>query len=88
MIEMEDNVYYNKYAVRYALGTIKTLRKLDKIKTEESAKFKPEFEKYLISDEYKKLLEDLRKKEEDDEYRNDTDPQGYELYKKCLENPL
>ena len=42
----------------------------------------------MVSDEYKKLQESLRKKEDDDDYRNDNDPQGYELYTKCLENPM
>jgi hypothetical protein len=31
-------------------------------------------EAYYDSKEYKQLLEDLKTKEEDDEYRNDTDP--------------
>jgi hypothetical protein len=35
MIDMEDNVYKNRYAVRAALGMIKTMRKLEMIKDEE-----------------------------------------------------
>lgn len=42
MIDMEDKVYKNKYAVKCALGMIKTLRKVEKVKTEESEKMKPE----------------------------------------------
>jgi len=41
-------------------------------------------EAYFMSKEYEKLLDELKKKEEDDEYRNDSDPKGYELYKKCV----
>ena len=48
------------------------------------AKLKPEMDQYLESKEYKKLLEDLKKKEEDDDYRNDADPKGYDLYKKTV----
>jgi hypothetical protein len=32
MLDMEDNLYKNKYAVRAAIGAIKTLKKLDAIK--------------------------------------------------------
>lgn len=30
------------------------------------------------------MQEELKKKDEDDEYRNDTDPKGYENYKKIV----
>lgn len=50
--------------------------------------FKPQYDEYMASAEYKKLINDLKDKEEDDDYRNDTDPKGYDNYKKCLENPL
>ena len=46
-------------------------------------------EDYYKSKDYEKLKADQdKKKEEDDEYRNDTDPQGFELYKKLLEDPI
>ena len=41
MIDMENNVYKNKYAVKTAIGIIKTLNKVNKNKEEESAKFFP-----------------------------------------------
>jgi hypothetical protein len=84
MIDMEDSVYRNKYAVKCALGIIKALRKLNADIDSEKAKFGPEHEKYLASPEYKKLVEELKKKDEDDDYRNDSDPQGFDLYKKCV----
>lgn len=55
MLDMEDNVYKNKYAVKSALGSIKVLRKLSKIQKEELERFNPEREKYLNSEEYRKL---------------------------------
>ena len=81
---MEDNVYKNKYAVKCALGIIKCLTKLDKVKEEETKRFLPLHDAYMSSDEYKKLQEELRKKDEEEEYRNDTDPKGFEHYKKCV----
>jgi peptide alpha-N-acetyltransferase len=45
MIDMEDRVYRNKYAVRAAIGMIKVARKATKLNAqEEVAKMKPEIE--------------------------------------------
>lgn len=41
MIEMEDSVYKNKYAVKCALGIIKALKKINADIDEEKAKFGP-----------------------------------------------
>jgi len=41
-------------------------------------------EAYLQSDDYKKLMETLSKAEDEDEYKNDTDPQGFFMYKKLV----
>lgn len=84
MLKMEDNVYKNKYSVKAALGIIKACKKLDKIRQAESDKFGPEYQIYIQSEEYTKLQEELKKKEEDDDYRNDPDPQGFDLYKKIV----
>lgn len=81
MIEMEDHVYRNKYAVRAALGTIKVARKVNKLNREEElAKLKPEVEEYKSSKEYKQVQDEIRKKDEDDDFKNDPDPRGYDLY--------
>ena len=45
---------------------------------------KPEVEQYKASKEYKQLLEEIKKRDDDDEFRNDTDPRGYELYEKFV----
>ena len=56
MIEMEDRVYRNKYAVRAALGVIKVARKALKLNAqEEIASLKPEIDQWKESKEYKKL---------------------------------
>lgn len=55
MIEMEDRIYKNKFAVKAAIGIIKVMKKIEPIKEEELAKLKPEIEKYKDSKEYKKL---------------------------------
>ena len=88
MLNMEDNIYTNKYAVASAIGIIKVMKKVDTIKEEELKKLKPEVEEYKQSKEYQKLQEDLKKKDEDDEYRNDSDPKGFELYEKTVSSIL
>lgn len=55
MVEMEDKIYKNKFAVKAAIGMIKTMKRVDPIKEEELAKLKPEYEAYKESKEYKKL---------------------------------
>lgn len=30
----------------------------------------------------------MKKKDDDDEYRNDPDPKGYEIYEKCVSHCL
>lgn len=89
MIDMEDRVYRNKYAVRAAIGMIKVARKAAKLNAqEEIAKLKPEVEQWKESKEYKKLLEEIKKQDDDNDYRHDVDPKGYDLYEKFLADPL
>lgn len=56
---MEDHLYRNKFAVKAALGLIKIYNKLDKIKDDDKAKFKPEYEEYLKSKEYENLQKEI-----------------------------
>lgn len=81
---MEDSLYKNKNAVRATLGIIKTMNKVQKQRQEEEEKFKPELETYKASTEYKQMVEELKKKDEDDEFKNDYDPKGYDLYEKAV----
>lgn len=67
---------------------MKTMQKVQKVKEAELQKFAPLNEAYKSSAQYKKLIEDVKKKDEDDDFRIDTDPQGYDLYKLALEDPL
>ena len=66
---------------------IKVMKQVAKVAQEEKKKVEKEHVDYLKSDEYKKLQQKLQEKDEDDEYRQDPDPEGYELYKKALEDP-
>ena len=89
MIDMEDRVYRNKYAVRAAIGMIKVARKATKLNAqEEVANMKPEINQWKESKEYKKLQEEIKKQDDDNDCKLDVDPKGYELYEKFLADPL
>lgn len=45
-------------------------------------------QEYLESADYAKLKETLSKAEDEDEYKNDTDPQGFFTFKKLLDGEL
>jgi hypothetical protein len=44
MLEFEDDLYNNKFAVTSTIGMIKVMKKIDRIKEEELKKIKPEIE--------------------------------------------
>ena len=46
MIDMEDRIYKNNFAVKAALGLIRALKKVEKIKEEENKKNESEFDEY------------------------------------------
>lgn len=41
MLDMEDNIYKNKNAIKAAIGMIKTMNKVNKNLEEEKSKLKP-----------------------------------------------
>ena len=85
MIAMEDRIYQNKFAVKAALGMLKTAKRASRLdKAAELEKMKPEVEEYKASKEYQALLDEIKKKDEDDDFKTDADPKGYELYEKFV----
>jgi N-alpha-acetyltransferase 15/16, NatA auxiliary subunit len=89
MIQMEDKVYKNKFAVRAAIGMLKVAKKTEGLdRTAELAKLKPEIDQYKSSKEYQQLQEEIRKRDEDDDFKHDADPKGYDLYEKFLADPM
>ena len=84
MIAMEDRVYQNKFAVKAALGMIKVASKAAKLNAAEETKaLQPEVTEFKASKEYHQLLEDI-KKSDDDDFKFDPDPKGYDLYLKFV----
>jgi len=60
-------------------------KKLTGKKAELLEGFSTEFEVYMDSDEYINHLEKVNKANDDDDYKHDTDPKGFKLYKDYLE---
>jgi hypothetical protein len=55
-------------------------------RTELLAEYAPVLKEYLESEDNKTIQAACKKKNDDNEYRNDTDPAGYKLYQEYLEN--
>ncbi len=60
------------------------MHQVDKNLEQEKTAFEPQMQAYLESEEYTKLQENLRKAEDEDEYKNDTDPEGFFAYKRLV----
>lgn len=85
MIAMEDRIYQNKFAVKAAIGTLKTAKRAAKLsQAEELEKLKPEVAEYKASKEYQQLQDEIKKKDDDDDFKTDIDPKGYDLYEKFV----
>lgn len=74
----------NRTVIKGAINYIRLAHRVNKEREAEKAAFAPQMEAYLASEEYAKLQETLQKAEDEDEYKNDTDPQGYFAYKKLV----
>ena len=74
----------NRTVIRAAIAYIRLAHRVSKVREQEQAAFAPLMEAYLASEDYVKLQETLSKAEDEDEYKNDTDPQGFFMYKKLV----
>lgn len=88
LVEMSEKLFKNKQVVRSAIGIMKTMEKVAKNKEKEIETTKPLVAEYKASKEYIQLMDDIRKKDEDEDYRTDADPKGFDAYLKALEDPL
>ena len=71
-----------KHTVKVAVGLCKLGYKLHKIKEQELSRFKPLYDEYIASDEYKDVLkgkESQNSKDQDEEVQ-DRDPRGFIKY--------
>lgn len=86
MVEFTDTkLIQNKYVSRAALGYLQIEKKLASKKAELAQAQKQITTDYLAGEEHKAVLEACAKKNDDNEYRNDSDPSGYKLYQDYLD---
>mmetsp|Transcript_18114 Transcript_18114/g.22634 ORF Transcript_18114/g.22634 Transcript_18114/m.22634 type:complete len:174 (+) Transcript_18114:1649-2170(+) len=78
----------NRTVIKAAISYLRLAHRVSKVREEEKAAFAPQYEAYMASEDYAKLQETLSKAEDEDEYKNDTDPQGFFAYKKLLDGEL
>lgn len=81
----DRKLFYNRYVSRAALGYLQLDKKLHSKKAELLEAFSSEYETYIESQEYTDLQEKLAKSNDDDDYKQDHDPKGFQLYKDYLE---
>lgn len=74
----------NRTVIKNAISYLRLMHRVEKEKEQEKAAFEPLYQAYLESEDHAKLMETLSKAEDEDEYKNDTDPQGYFSYKKLV----
>ena len=70
--------------VKTALSYLRLDHRIAKVREQEKAAFAPLMEAYLQSDDYASLQETLKKADDEDEYKNDTDPAGFFGYSKLV----
>lgn len=85
---MCDNLYAYKYASQAAHGILRTLNRLQKSMEKERPVIQAQRAEYLESEEYKKLQASFKEKDDDDDYKYDKDPSGFELINKVFEGEL
>ena len=74
----------NRTVIKNAISYLTLTHRVEKERESELAAFEPKMAAYMESEDYTKLQEVLSKAEDEDEYKNDTDPQGYFAYKKLV----
>jgi len=80
----DKTLLQNRTIIKTALCYLRLDRKMSKVAEEEKATFEPLMAAYLESSDYAELKEKLSKAEDEDEYKNDSDPQGFFAYKKLV----
>lgn len=73
-------LYKFKHLVKAAIGLSKLNLKVQKIKEQEVERFAPVLEEYKSSEEFVKLQKTIAEVQEEEEYKKDTDPKGFQKY--------
>ena len=85
IVMMDDRLFQNRYVIKNAFNYIRLMHKVDKCRDQEREKHQEAIAIYKMSNEYEKLMKDLQKMEDEDEYKQDHDPEGYFNYESLIE---
>ncbi len=80
-------LYKFKHLVKAAIGLSKLNLKVQKIKEQEVERFAPVLEEYKSSEEFVKLQKTIAEVQEEEEYKKDTDPKGFQKYSEFVSKP-
>lgn len=76
----DSTLLKNRTVIKTALSFMRLDHQVGKVREEEKVAFAPKMAAYLESEDYAKLKEKLSKADDEDEYKNDSDPQGFFAY--------
>lgn len=85
---MDDKLYQNRYVIKNAYNYLRLAHKVAKLRDSEKEKHNGAMEVYKLSKEYENLMKELQKLEDEDEYKTDTDPEGYFSYGDLIDGKL
>lgn len=82
---MDDKLFQNRYVIKGAYNYLRLDHRMDKIREAERTKHAEAMTKYKESKDYETLVKELQKLEDEDEYKTDSDPDGYFTYENLIE---
>ena len=85
---VDDTFFQNRYVIQNAYNFLRLSHRVHKLRDQERAKHASDMEAYKQTKEYENLMKELQKYEDEDEYKVDSDPDGYFAYEKLIENKL
>ena len=84
LVFSDKTIWQNRTVARTAVSLIRLDHRVSKVRDEELAKIEPLMQEWLESAKYTELQEKLKSAEDEDEYKNDDDPEGFKLYKSLV----
>jgi len=84
MIELHENVYKGKPAIKCATGIINNVNKIHKYSEAKINDLKEQEKAWKETEEYKTWEKDYAEREDDDVFRYDPDPKGWEILNSAL----
>ena len=88
LVFSDKTVFQNRTVARTAISLIRLDHRVNKVRDEELAKLEPQIQEWMESPKYTELQEKLNKAEDEDEYKNDDDPEGFKLYKSLVSDMM